>query len=85
MIIMRLNNRRYILCYFILYYDDSIIFDLYFYYVSFLIMYFTVFESIKEVYKEHYPILIKISIGKNKIKNIRIFRITNLHLIFVGQ
>ena len=65
---MILNNERYIFCYCILDYDDIYIFDLNVYDVSFFIISLKIYESAKEIYKEHCPILIKTSIGKNKIR-----------------
>ena len=43
------------------------------------------FESVKELYKVHFPILIYTSIGKYKIRKIDFFRRTNLHFLFVVQ
>ena len=45
-IFVRLNNKRHILCYCILNYDDNRIFDLYVYYMSFIIIFTTNFESV---------------------------------------
>ena len=53
-----LNKKRYILCYCILDYDDDLIFDLNVSYVEFLIICFTISESVKETYKFRFPILI---------------------------
>ena len=80
---MRFNNGHYIFCYCILEYDDNIISNLNVSYVSFLIVSITTFESFKEIYREHFPIVIKTIIGKNKIRIIDFGSTTYLNLIFL--
>ena len=82
---MRLNNKCYIFYYCILDYDDNLKSDLNVSYVSVIIIYLTILESVKEIYQEHCTILIKTSIVKNKINITAFVRITDFHLIFVGK
>ena len=64
-----LKKRRYIFCYCILGYDGNLILDLNVPYVSFLIIFLTIFESVKEVYKERCPIFDQKHHWKEQDKN----------------
>ena len=81
-IFVRLNNKRYIFCYFIFKYDYNHILDLYVCYLLFIIIYFAnvesvisyhfnhnCFESVKELHKFPFPILVYTSIGTYTIPN----------------
>ena len=95
---VRMNSKRYILCYCILNYDDNLIFDLNVSYMSFTIIFIPNFKSVischlchifsnqsKNYIKYIFQILIYTSIIKYKIRKIDFSRRTNLHFLFVGQ
>ena len=77
--IVRLNNKRYIFWYCIFIYDDIIIFDLYFNFISFIIIIINNFESVischfckkielaKELHIFQFPIWMYTNIGKHTI------------------
>ena len=73
---VRLNNNRYIFCYFILNHDYNCIFVLCVSFISFIIIYLEIFESVicchfchnffgavKELHKVPFPIMMYTSIG----------------------
>ena len=78
--IVRLNNKRYIFCYCIFNYDKNLLFNLYFTYMSFIIIIITNFvlviychfcqkclEVVKELCSVQFPISIYTNIGKYTI------------------